>query len=340
MTSYVMNELKPSTTAIAAKLMEETRCYSSIVSCTEHENSKAAAIFKDFLEGLKLPFSVLEYDRSATDNCKTSENNFLERNPQSFAICLFLKEDSAFEYKRHLETSPWQLDHIIESSSTERPQKIAWQEFYSCSNDMPLMSVSSVHYGNEHVRFHINVKNFYAMKKFYEDITDCKAKDCGPDFCFLTVLSEDGLDVQIGLKKNTAVLPIRSTSFRLKFRIHSVSSVFKYLATSCNSTNEAHYTLPDPDGNEVIVERSYTKTPLSHCESPDQVDENNNFQLRISENSCIRKHTWHKYEYCEHGLFPEEAMSVGDEVPRKHDDDESEFRNIVNHENRDYITYV
>ena len=118
-----MNEFKPSTTAIAAKLTEGTRCYCSIVSCIERENSKAALIFQNVLEGLNLPFNVLEYDHSATDYCTTSENSVLERNPQSVAICLFLKEHSALECKRHLETSPWQLNHIIESSSTKQPQK-------------------------------------------------------------------------------------------------------------------------------------------------------------------------------------------------------------------------
>ena len=335
-----MKELRPLNTPIAARLMEETHCYCSIVSCIKNENSKPSLIFKEFLEDLKLPFDVLEYDRSLIDNCTTSETGVIERNPQSLAICLFLKEDSALECKRHLEASPWQLDHIIKSSLTKRPQKIAWQEFYSCSNDMPLISISGVHYGNEHVRFHINTKSFYAMKKFYEDITDRKAKDCGPDFCFLTVYSEDGLDVQIGLKKNTAVLPIRSTSFRLKFRIHSVSPVFKYLATSCDSTSEAHYILPDPDGNDVIVERSYTKIPRGHCNSSAQIEENNNFEFSIFDNTCIRKHTWSKYEYSEHGLFPQEAMSVCDEGATQLEENENEFENIVNNEKKDHITFV
>jgi hypothetical protein len=326
-------------------MMEETHCYCSVVAYIERKN-RTEQIFKDLLEDIKLPFNLFEYDRLATEDVNTLENSVLERNPQFLAICLFLKEDSKLEctLKRHLETSPWQLDHVIESSLTKRPRKIARQVFYSCSNDIPLVSVSSVHYGNEHVRFHINAKNFYAMKKFYEDITERKAKDCGPDFCFLTVYSEDGLDVQIGLKKNPAVSPVRTTSFRLKFRIQSVSPLFKYLASSRDSTNEANYILPDPDGNDVIIERSYVKSDnSSHCESVYQVDENNNFELRILEkdlNSSLRKHLWSKSEYSEHGLFPHEAMSIGDDVPTKREENENERKDIVNHGYKNHMTFV
>lgn len=330
-------------------MMEEVNCYCSVVTCVELKNSKIEHIFKDFLEDIKLPFNILEFDRLEslpTEREKTIENRILERNPQSLAICLFLKEDSDLEctLKRLLKTSLWQLDHVIESSLTKRPQRIGRQELYSCSHDMPLMSVCSVHYGNEHVRFHINVKNFHAMKKFYEDITDRQAKECGTDFCFLTIYSEDGLDVQIGLKKNPAVFPIRSTSLRLKFRIQSVSPLFKYLASSRDSTNEANYILQDPDGNDVIIERSYAKSSNSRRESVEQVDENNNFELRILEkspNSSVRKRIWSKHEYSEHGLFPEEAMFISDDVlMMKYEGNDDECKSIGNRGDKDHITYV
>lgn len=317
-------------------MMDETNCHCSVVVCIEHKCQEIEQLFNNFLEGIKLPFNVVEFDRLATGN------RVLQRNPKSHALCLFLREDTDLQstIKRHFETSSWQFDHVIESSSsTKRPRKIGRQEFYSCSDDMPLISVSSVHYGNEHVRFHINVKNFYAMKKFYEGLTDRKAKDCGPDFCFLTIYSNEELDVQIGLKRNPAVLPIRSTSFRLKFKIQSVSPVFKYLATSFGSTSNVSYVLRDPDGNDVIVERSYAKGVDSHHEFASKADENNNFELKVLEcsvNSGARKHAWRKHE---HALFPEDASSLSDGSISNHEERETGSEDFVNKKNN-HITFV
>lgn len=334
--------------------MEETKCYCSVVVSIEHINQcqELEQLLKDFLENTKHPSNILEFDHVdslTTGSSEPFENavGALQRNSQSFAICLFLKEDTNNEFtlKRHFERLPWQLDHVIVSSLTKRPQKIFRQEFYSCSNDLPLMSVSSVHYGNEHIRFHMNVKNFNAMKKFYEGITDRKAKHCGPNFCFLTIFSDDGLDVQIALKKNPAVFPLRNTSFRLKFRIQSVSPLFKYLASSRYSTNEATYELQDPDGNDVIVERSYTKISGSHnqqFQSTVEVDKNNNFEgiLEESLNSSGKKYVWSKYDFSEHGLFPQEAISIHDADGFTNNQNEAEIQNVANNGYKDYITFV
>ena len=316
-------------------MMDETNCHCSVVVCFEHECQETEQLFNNFLGVIKLPFNMLEFDRLATSN------KLLQRNPKSHALCLFLREDTDHQstLKRYFETSSWQLDHVIKSSLTKRPQKIARQEFYSCSDNMPLISVSSVHYGNEHVRFHINVKNFYAMKKFYEGLTDRKAKDCGPDFCFLTIYSKEELDVQIGLKRNPSVLPMRSTSFRLKFKILSVSPMFKYLATAFGSTSNASYVLQDPDGNDVIVERSYVKSVDSNSEFASKADENNNVEFEVLEsslNSDGRKHMWSNYE---HALFPDEAVSLTDGSTSNHEETEPGSEYFVN-QNHNYITFV
>ncbi|XP_028417398.1 protein FAM124A-like [Dendronephthya gigantea] len=331
--------------------MGETTCYCSIAVCIEQKNPEIEQLLQDYLKEIRLPFNILEFGNSG--NFTTEPNEALkirsleENSAQSHAICFFLKEDTDLEFtlKSHLEGLPWELDHVIESSRIERPRTIARQEFYRCSYDMPLISVGSVHYGNEHVRFHINVKNFHAMKVFYESITDRKAKDCGPDFCFLTTYSEDGLDVQIGLKKNSTVLPLRSSLFRLKFKVQSASPLFEFLASAQHLSNQSNYILQDPDGNDVIIERSDSKVSNFHCELPNEVDENNNFESKILEessnsNSRLRKHMWSKNEYSEHGLFPEEAMSSVDGSLSKSEDSESECMVIVNHAYEEHITFV
>lgn len=323
-------------------MMDATNCHCSVVVCIVHECQEIEQLLNNLREDIKLPFNILEFDHLASDD------RLLQSNPRSHAVCLFLKEDTDLQstLKRHFETSPWQLDHVIEGSLTKRPQKIARQEFYSCSDDMPLMSVSSVHYGNEHVRFHINVKNFYAMKKFYEGLTDRKAKDCGPDFCFLTIYSREEFDVQIGLKRNLAVLPMQSSSFRLKFKIQSVSPMFKYLATSFGSSSNACYVLKDPDGNDVIIERSYSRSVHTHQEFANEADENNNFELKILESSLntgIKKQMWRKYEYSEHALFPEEVMPLSDSLNSNHEEDEPGSQHFLNHNPKhkdEHITYV
>ena len=322
--------------------MDSTNCHCSVVVCIVHECQEIEQLLNNLHEDIKLPFNILEFDHLASDD------RLLQSNPRSHAVCLFQKEDTDFQstLKRHFETSPWQLDHVIEGSLTKRPQKIAQQEFYSCSEDMPLMSVSSVHYGKEHVRFHINVENFYAMKKFYEGLTDRKAKDCGPDFCFLTIYSREEFDVQIGLKRNLAVLPMRSSSFGLKFEIQSVSPMFKYLATSFDSTSNACYVLKDPDGNDVIKERSYSRSVHTHQELANEGDENNNFERKMLEsslNSGIKKQMWHKYEYSEYALFPKEAMPLSDRLNGNHEEDEPKSEHFLNHDLKhkdEHITYV
>lgn len=327
--------------------MEETSCYSSIAVGIEKENTEIGHLLKNYLKEIRLPFNILEFCHSGSVQKPHEAFKVLasEENPQSHAICFFVKEDTDLEFtlKSHLELSPWELDHVIESSRTERPQTIARQEFYRCSYYMPLMSVCNVHYGNEHVRFHINVKNFQEMKKFYEGITDRRAKDCGPDFCFLTTYSEDGLDVQIGLKKNSAVLPSPSSSFRLRFKIQSVSPLFKFLASPQHSSNQSNYILQDPDGNDVIIERSYSTVSNFMRKLPNKVDENNNFESQIlkrSSNSNLRKHIWSKDNYSEHGLFPDEAMSTVNGFPNRGDDSESECMVTVNHAYEEHITFV
>ena len=322
--------------------MEEISCYCSIVACIKNKNFETKQLFKGFLAEIKLPFDIVEYDQMNSikrcDPFETQEGP--DQNPHSHGLCLFLEQNSDLEstLKSRLAASPWKLDHVIESSVTKQPRKIAKQEFYSCSNDMPLISVSSVHYGNEHLRFHINVKNFYAMKKFYEGITDRKAKDCGPGFCFLTIHSENGLDVQIGLKRNPVVFPTRSNSFRLKFRIQSISPLFKYLATSSDSINETSYVLRDPDGNDVIVERSYSKS------SSETVDENNNSKQLFFEkcaNTTFRRNVWSRCNYLDHGgKFSKQVMSVLDGFTQTQEEDESESGALEENEYKDHITFV
>lgn len=247
--------------------MEGSSCSCSIVVYIEKQekqiNIKRA--FQTFLRDVKMPFEIIQFvhPTNSPNNGKVEsfeKQGILTRNPQALAVCLFLKEPSdckSLKLKKQFLKSPWKLDHVFEIPRSTRPRKIARQEFYSFSNYLPLWSINTVHYGNEHLRYHIYVRNFRPMKRFYEALTDREARHCGPSFCFLTIYSENGLDVQIGLKICSEVAPTPSKIYRLKFRIQSESSLFKYLESVTDSGEQKSYVLEDPDGNEVIVERSY-----------------------------------------------------------------------------------
>lgn len=270
--------------------MEEKICSCSIVVCIEESEiqSDMKPSFQAFLRDVNMPFGIIEFVPAISSSHPEpfEERETFRKNVQSLAVCLFLKEPSDYksqhELKKQLLQSPWKLNHVFESPLHVRPRKIARQEFYSFSNDLPLWSVNTVHYGNEHVRIHINARNFSAMEEFYETLTDHKAMHCGSNFCFFTIYSENELDVQIGLKFCPAVAPSPSKTCRIKFRVQGHSPLFKYLESLVASREETDYVLEDPDGNEVIVERLCIAEPE---ENVPQIHENTKAECDVMDSS-------------------------------------------------------
>lgn len=181
----------------------------------------------------------------------------------AISIVLFLSETfgqlSANSVQNYLASEPWKFHHRIELPKDVRPQITARQDFYQAFHEHPLWSICPVHYGNEHLRFHIVVKKFSSMRIFYERITGIKALDGSPGFCYIPIYSQTGLDIQLSLKCLPEVYPKPSTVARLRFKIPNIETILPYLV-GCPlpmPNEKGTWLTNDPDGNIIILEETY-----------------------------------------------------------------------------------
>jgi len=180
----------------------------------------------------------------------------------AISIVLFLSEKfgqlSANSVQNYLSSEPWKFHHRIELPKDVRPQITARQDFYQAFHDHPLWSICPVHYGNEHLRFHIVVKDFQSMRRFYENITGIKARDGSPGFCYIPIYSQSGLDIQLSLKCLPQVYPKPLTVARLRFKIPNMEVILPYLV-GCPlpmPNEKGAWLTNDPDGNVIILEKT------------------------------------------------------------------------------------
>ena len=187
----------------------------------------------------------------------------------ALSVMLFLQEHGsmcAVNIQTQLKRKPWKLHHKVELHNRkmlDRP--VAAQEFYSLAPDMPLWSVCPIHYGNEHFRILLHVKNFQDMMEFYRLITDMEIETSKPGFCVFQIYSQPGLDIQIALKTSDHIRPYSvSSSAILNFKVKNIENIKTFITSECKDIGNNTYSLTDPDGNCIHLSEILEKSVEEH----------------------------------------------------------------------------
>ena len=241
------------------------------INAREGEGHTLKKLFEPLLEGIDPTFQFICVSESKDVN---SPLMFWERGTpqgmslecQAVAVVLFLHESfgrlSAVSVRKNFQRPPWKFHHRVELAYNVKPRVTATQDFHQTFPDLPLWSICPVHYGNEHLRFHIFVRDFPRMKTFYEMLTGKKAVNGSPGFCYFSIYTQRGLDIQLSLKHLPQVLPRPSSTVHLRLRIRDLSSVAPHLISCPTPYREGTWLTSDPDGNSIILEET---TPLNAC---------------------------------------------------------------------------
>ncbi|XP_062592480.1 protein FAM124A-like [Saccostrea cucullata] len=173
----------------------------------------------------------------------------------AISVILFLAENgtmSSKDVQKSFLVPPWEYHHKVELFNVRSPERTAaCQEFYGIADDMPLWSVCPVHYGNEHLRVLIYVKNFEKMVEFYRVITDCEMESNKPGFCIFQTYSNPGVDIQIALKYSKFIQPYPISTTFLAFKVTNVDSIKTFTGCTMVKISDSSFIATDPDGNAV-----------------------------------------------------------------------------------------
>lgn len=237
------------------------------------EASCLKTTYSPLLEGMDPTFQFISIKESddadsfslyswTDEDTLEEESSFL--HCQAISVVLFLYETfgrlSATDVQMNFNFNPWKFHHRVELPENAKPRVSARQDFYQTSPELPLWSICPVHHGNEHLRFHIFVKNFNEMRSFYELLTGKKANSGSPGFCYFTLYSQSGFDVQLSLKHLPQIVPEPSNSVRLKLKIKDIGT-FMHIFSEPPVKEDATWIVKDPDGNELVLEETM---PMSY----------------------------------------------------------------------------
>lgn len=230
------------------------------------EASSLKKLFSPFLEGMDPTFQFISISES--DDVDSALESWTEDEEeessilqcQAISVVLFLYETfgrlSAIDVQRNFHFSPWKFHHRVELPADAKPRVTAVQDFYQTFPGLPLWSICPVHYGNEHLRFHIFTRNFIQMRSFYEILTEKKANSGSPGFCFFTLYCQSGFDVQLSLKHLPQICPKPSKSVRLKLKVKDINAVMPHLSEPPVQKEDTLWIASDPDGNEIMIEET------------------------------------------------------------------------------------
>ena len=233
-------------------------------------------VYSPLLEGIDPTFQFISLDESENISSplimwerEHSKDDNAGQNLDCPAVCvvLFLYEKfgrlSALTVQKTFDFPPWKFHHRIELPQGARPRVTARQDFFSTAPHLPLWAICPVHYGNEHLRFYLFVRNFARMKSFYEVVTGTKSESKSPNFCYIPIYSQRGLDIQLSLKYLPQVFPKPTNAVRLKFKIRDISTLAPYLVSPPIPYEGCAWLTSDPDGNFIILEEKEPR--LSHA---------------------------------------------------------------------------
>lgn len=207
--------------------------------------------FLNVLENENLPRNTCSVQLS--ENSGQCEVEYLKA--PAISVILFLAENgtmSSKDLQKLFLLAPWEYHHKVELFNVRSPERTAaCQEFYGIADDMPLWSICPIHYGNEHLRVLIYVKNFQKMVEFYRVVTDSEMESSKPGFCIFQMYSQPGLDIQIALKYSKYIEPYPIPTTMLAFKVKNAESIKAFTGCFLDKMGEDSFVTSDPDGNKV-----------------------------------------------------------------------------------------
>jgi len=257
------------------KHSEPYRCTLRIQS-TPEQGQHLKNLYAPLLQGIDPTFQLIQINTSKNnDNNKEMINDnalpAMGLSTQALSIILFLRDDAhsqlrAAVAKDYLSYPPWMFHHKIELTSPYDFRTVARQEYYDCAprHHYPLWCVSSVHCGNEQLRFNIFVKDLDQMTQFYSSVLDEKVQASKSGFCLFRIYCQPGLEIQLSLKYSPCLLPETTESAQLCFVVDSVTRLQRAaLPYKIVANKDGTWRTRDPDGNAVVL----MENALLSCDS-------------------------------------------------------------------------
>jgi len=139
----------------------------------------------------------------------------------------------------------------------ERQKVVAKQPYYELSEEYPLMSPSICHHGSSVLRYNIFVKDkFDEMKYFYMDLLRSQPMYEEQNFCYFTIFSKNGTEIQLSLKhsKQLHIIPTKRTFLKVNIdnvyeRVHEMGAkIEEIFCSECGVL-----VTRDPEGNPILV---------------------------------------------------------------------------------------
>lgn len=201
----------------------------------------------------------------------------------ALSIMLFMRETGFMcvtDIQEKLRRPPWQFHHRVELQNKNAPSKaVAQQEFFKLGADLPLFAACPVLTDNEHIRVQLYVRNFEAMMDFYRIITDTEIETSKPEFCIFELHSQNGLAIQLSLKRCQYIYPVPVRSAYISFNVKSIQEVKLITKVKIECVGGNVYTTHDPDGNLVVLYENDQGQQDAICELAND---------------------WHNKHYCPH----------------------------------------
>lgn len=220
---------------------------------------KLQQIISPLVQWIDPSFQIINIlEKSEAPSSKPKDNlSFSELDTPSMSIMLFLHENGvmcASNVENSIHKAPWTLHHKVHLENRRTPDHpIAKQEFFKLSDDLPLWAVCPVHFGNEHLRINLYVRQFQAMVEFYRLITDLEIESSKPEFCIFQLYCQPGLDIQLSLKYSSHLTPHPPGLAFLTFKVKNVDMLKTMLNCDITEISRGEYSVRDPDGNKVIL---------------------------------------------------------------------------------------
>ena len=207
--------------------------------------------------------------------CDEPVNRTNKTPTQSLSVNFILREElignEVHKIRRLFFKKPWQFHHTFQTYDMEKQKVVAKQPYYELTDEYPLMSPSVCHHGASVLRYNIFVKeNFTEMKYFYMDLLRSQPMYEEENFCYFTIFSKNGTEIQLSLKhsKQLHVIPTKRTFLKLSIdnvyeAVHEMGAkIEEIFCSDCGIL-----VTRDPEGNPILISGKSAKTGHSKTSS-------------------------------------------------------------------------
>ncbi|CAL1570244.1 unnamed protein product [Knipowitschia caucasica] len=195
----------------------------------------------------------------------------------SVAITFFLHEaygeERILKVLDFLQHPPWQYHHtescgsrtggvhITSCSSPNnpslRPYLLPSRDFYSLGAGMPVWGVRPVHCGGEILRvtLYSGYDNYEDSVRLYETVLQRQAEEQKAGFCWFTLHTEPGLNLQLAIKQLSPGVRVEPcNSAVLQFNVEEIGQLVPLLPNPCTPISSTRWQTEDLDGNKVLFQ--------------------------------------------------------------------------------------